>query len=277
MDKQKKGSKNIVRRIFILIAVAILIVYLIYNTARLIMRPTDTFVVENGTLDLSETVSAYVIRDEKILQGNNYMNGMEKVVAEGKRVAKGDAVFRYYVNGEESIKNEIAELDKKIAEAQKNETSIYTTDITVLKDKIKTLEDKIYETNNVEEINNYKKEIDDYTYKISTIVGELSPSGSYLKELINQKSDYLRKLTDGAEEVKTDASGTVSYRIDNLEEILTTGDFNYLNSNFLNDLNLKTGELIETNNEKGKVITEFNCYLAIVMDSDAAMNAKIRR
>lgn len=275
MDKQKKNAKSLVHKILILIVVAILIVYLIYNTVRVIMSPTDTFVVEHGTLSLSESVSAYVIRDEKILQGNNYMNGMEKVISEGKRVAKGDAVFRYYVNGEDYIKNEIAELDKKIAEAQKNETSIYTTDITVLKEKIRDLEEKIYKTNNVEEINNYKKEIDDYTYKISTIVGELSPSGSYLKELINQKSDYLRKLTDGAEEVKTDASGTVSYRIDNLEEILTTGDFSYLNSKFLDDLNLKTGELIESNNEKGKVITEFNCYLAIVMDSDAAMSAKI--
>lgn len=221
MDKQKKTSKNIVSRILMLFVVLILIVYLIYNMVRLIMRPTDTFVVENGTLALSESVSAYVIRNEKVLQGNNYMNGMEKVVTEGKRVAKGDPVFRYYVNGEESIKNEIAELDKKIAEAQKNEKSIYTTDITVLKQKIRDLEDKIYETNSVEEIKNYKKEIDDYTYKISTIVGDLSPSGSYLKELINKKSECLKKLTDGAEEVRTEYSGTVSYRVDNLEEILT--------------------------------------------------------
>lgn len=55
-----------------------MIVYLIYNTVRLIMRPTDTFVVEQGNLDLSESVDAYVIRDEVVLQGNNYMNGMEK-------------------------------------------------------------------------------------------------------------------------------------------------------------------------------------------------------
>ena len=224
MDKQKKISKNMLARFFMILIVLVLTVYLGYNTIRLVKSPTDTYVVENGTLNLSETVNAYVIRDEKILQGNNYMNGMEKVISEGKRVAKGDAVFRYYVNGEESIKNEIQDLDKKIAEAQKNEKSIYTTDINVLKEKIRELEDKIYETNNVEEINNYKKEIDDYTYKISTIVGERSPAGSYLKELINQKTEYLKKLTDGAEEIRTDFSGTVSYRVDNLEEVLTAGE-----------------------------------------------------
>lgn len=239
------------------------------------MSPTDTFVVENGTLNVSETVDAYVIRNEKVLQGKNYMNGMEKTISEGKRAAAGEAVFRYYVNGEDTIKAEISELDKKISEAQKSEKLIYNTDIDVLKNKIKALEEKIYNTNNLEEIENYKKEIDDYTYKISTIVGELSPAGSYLKDLINQKTEYLKKLTSGAEEIKTDVSGTVSYRVDNLESILTASDFSYLNKKFLDDLDLKSGELIETNNEKGKIITEFNCYLAMEMDSDSAMNAKV--
>jgi len=242
------------------------------------MSPADTFIVEQGILNSSETKDAYVIRNEIVLQGNNYKNGMEKVISEGKRVAKGDSVFRYYVNGESSIKNEIAELDKQIAEAQKNENPLnplYNTDIETLKGKIKELEEKIYDSNNVEEIESYKKEIDDYTYKISTIVGELSPAGSYLKELIDKKTAYLNQLTVGAEEIKTTVSGTTSYRVDNMEEIFTTSDFNYLTPKFLSDLNLKTGELIETSNEKGKVITDFSCYLAIEMNSDAAMKANI--
>ena len=276
MEEQKKQPRNVVAKIFLILLATIMIVYLIYNTVRLIMRPTDTFVVEQGNLDLSESVDAYVIRDEVVLQGNNYMNGMEKIITEGKRVAKGDSVFRYYVNGEETIKNEIADLDKKIAEVQNNEKStIYPTDIEILKNKVKELEEKIYSTNNLEEISNYKKEIDDCTYKISTIVGELSPAGSYLKDLINQRTACLNKLTDGAEEIKADVSGTVSYRVDNLEKVLTTGDFDYLSKSFLEDLNLKTGELIETSNEKGKIITEFYSYLAIEMNSDAAMNAKV--
>ena len=276
MDEQKKQPRNVVAKIFLILLAIIMIVYLIYNTVRLIMRPTDTFVVEQGNLDLSESVDAYVIRDEVVLQGNNYMNGMEKIITEGKRVAKGYSVFRYYVNGEETIKNEIADLDKKIAEVQNNEKStIYPTDIEILKNKVKKLEEKIYNTNNLEEISNYKKEIDDCTYKISTIVGELSPAGSYLKDLINQRTACLNKLTDGAEEINAEVSGTVSYRVDNLEKVLTTADFSYLSKNFLDDLNLRTGELIETSNEKGKIITEFYSYLAIEMNSDAAMNAKV--
>jgi len=144
LKEQKKASKKILFRLVLFILVVILIAYLIYNTVRLIMRPADTFVVEQGTLNMSETKDAYVIRNEVVLQGNNYKNGMEKVVAEGKRVAKGDSVFRYYVNGEETIKNEIAELDKQISEAQKNESIIPTADVEILKRKIRETEEKIY-------------------------------------------------------------------------------------------------------------------------------------
>ena len=276
MDRQKKSFKNVLIKIITILLVMVLVAYLIYNTVRLVLRPTDTFVVEQGVLSLDESVDAYVIRNEIVLQGNNYMNGMEKVVAEGKKVAKGESVFRYYVNGEETIKSQISELDKQIAEAQKYEKGIYNTDIETLKNKIKELEEKIYNTNSIEEIEIYKKEINDYTYKISTIVGELSQPGSHLKDLINQKTACLNKLTDGAEEIRTTSSGTVSYRVDNLEEIFTVDDFNYLTKTFLDELKLKTGELIETSNEKGKVITEFSVYLAIEMDSEAAMAAKVK-
>ena len=278
MKEQKSFFKSIMLKILIAIIVVILVAYLIYNTATLVMSPTNTFVVEEGVLSSEEIVDAYVIRNETVLQGNNYMNGMEKVIVEGNRVAKGEPVFRYYVNGEDTIKNEIAELDKQIAEAteaQNPEDTIYNTDIQTLKDRIRELEEKIYTTNSVEEINNYKKEIDDYMRKISTIVGESSATGTYLKELINQKNECLNKLTNGAEEIISNESGTVSYRVDNLEEIFTVGDFTYLTTEFLDGVNLRTGELIETSDQKGKIITEFNCYLAVVMNSDTAMNAEI--
>lgn len=278
MEKQKTGFKSVMLKIVSAILIIILVAYLIYNIVNLVRSPADTYVVEEGVLASEEIVDAFVIRSESVLQGNNYMNGMERVIVEGKRVAKGDSVFRYYVNGEETIKNEIAQLDSQIAEVQKQENPIntmYNTDIQILKDKIRELEEKTYKTNNIEDINNYKKEIDDYTYKISTIVGDLSQPGSYLKELIDKKTECMRKLTDGAEEIVANESGTVSYRVDNLEEIFTVNDFNYLTSNFLDSLNLKTGELIETSNQKGKIITEFNCYLAVIMNSDDAKLAEV--
>ena len=107
MKETNNVFKAIIKKILLISIIIILIVYLIYNTVKVVISPTDTFVVEEGVLESEETVDAYVIRSETVLQGNNYMNGMEKAIVEGNRVAKGESVFRYYVNGEDTIKSEI--------------------------------------------------------------------------------------------------------------------------------------------------------------------------
>ncbi len=272
---KKKNLKVTVLKIIVTTLIVAIGVYFLGNIIGLIKEPTNIFVVEEGSLSLDETKDAYIIRNETILKGNNYKNGMEKTKAEGKKVAKGDTVFRYYANGETEIKAKIEELTKQIEEAQKNETTIYTSDIDNLKKQIKELMESTYGSNNIEEIEKNKKQIEEYANKISKIVGEESPAGSYLKNLINERNEYSNKLISGAEEINAPNSGTVSYRIDGLEEIFTSDNFDYLNKDFLNELNLKTGELIESSEETGKIINDFNCYLAIILDSETAKNANI--
>ena len=43
----------------------------------------------------------YVIRDEVVVKGNQYKNGMEQIKSEGEKVAKNENVFRYYSKNEE--------------------------------------------------------------------------------------------------------------------------------------------------------------------------------
>ena len=58
--------------------------------------------------------------------------------------------------------------------------------------------------------------------KKSKIAGEQSPAGSYLKKLIDQRSEYENELNSGAEYIEATKSGIVSYRVDGYEDILTT-------------------------------------------------------
>lgn len=39
---------------------------------------------------------------------------MSQIKTEGERVAKGEAIFRYYSNGEDNLIKKIEELDKKL-------------------------------------------------------------------------------------------------------------------------------------------------------------------
>ena len=57
---------------------------------------SNVAVVTNGVLSQEENVNGYIVRDETVVKGKNYKNGMVKIKSEGERVAKGDSIFRYY-------------------------------------------------------------------------------------------------------------------------------------------------------------------------------------
>ena len=94
LDKLK-NSNHWVLGIKIVAAILIFIFAIVFlkSIIDLIREPTDIFVVEEGKLSLDETHDAYIIRNETVLKGENYQNGMEKIKTEGKKVAKGDIVF----------------------------------------------------------------------------------------------------------------------------------------------------------------------------------------
>ena len=131
--------------------------------------------------------------------------------------------------------------------------------------------------NNIQEIIENKKDINTYITKKSKIAGELSTSGSYIKELINERENLEAELQANSEYVKASMSGVVSYRVDNLEEVLTPENFENLTKETLEKLDLKTGQIIVTSNEMGKVINNYECYIATVIKSKEAEEAQIRK
>ena len=145
---------------------------------------------------------------------------MVQIRTEGERVAKDEAIFRYYSNNEENLTKKIAELDSKIDEAMDGETNLFTSDIKALEKQIEGKIASLVDVNDLQTIRETKKEIINSIIKKAKIAGELSPSGSYLKKLIDERSGYENQLNEGAEYLKSPISGVVSYKVDGYEEIL---------------------------------------------------------
>ena len=277
MEKKKNNNKKSIQLIVTLILAISLVIYSIYAIISLIAKPTNSFLVENGKIAFEESVQGYVIRDEEVVMGENYKNGISQIKAEGEKVANGEAIYRYYTSGEEGLEKKISELDVKIRETMEKENNIYTGDIKTLETQIHK---KIYETvelNDLQKIKEYKNELNSSITKKAKIAGEQSPSGSYLKQLIEERSEYENELNSGSEYITATKSGVVSYRIDGLEDVLTTSNLASLNKKMLEDLNLKTGEIVSSSDEAGKVIDNFYCYIACFLDKNSlqAVNAQV--
>ena len=145
----------------------------------------------------------------------------------------------------------------------------------LLENQIDEKIENISKITDVAKLTEYKKQIENLVTKKAKTAGESSPKGSYLRQLIEERKKYESELNSGAEYVKAPMSGIVSYRVDGLEEILTPNNFGALSKEYLEGLDLKTGKIVATNEECGKVIDNFTCYIATITSSEEAKQAKV--
>lgn len=272
IHKRANSKKNKIIIYFVLFVVSI---YLIYTIYLLIKQPTKTFTVENGKLYQEETNIGYVIRDEVIIKGENYKNGMEQIKSEAERVAKDENVFRYYSKNEENLKKKISELDAKIQEIMTQNVDIFSSDVKSLEKQIDEKVEEINKLTDMSKIAEYKKQISELVGKKAKIAGKESAKGSYLNQLIEERSSYEKELNSGAEYIKAPKSGIISYRVDGFEDKLKTTDFSTISKSYLESLDLKTGKLVATSDECGKIIDNFTCYIATVSTSEKAKETKV--
>ncbi len=281
MKKQKKSNKEDSikeyqkKKIAIILVIVLILLYIMYTIYLLVREPTNIFTIEEGKIYKEETVVGYIIRKETVVKGENYKNGMKRIKAEGERTAKNEDIFRYYSVNEETLKQKITELDTKIQDVMTNDKNLTSIDMKSLENQI---DKKISDINTIKDVTKlaeYKKEINELVTKKAKIAGDLSPKGSYLNQLIEERKKYENQLNSGAEYVKAPCSGIVSYKVDGLEETLTPDNFNALTGEYLEKLDLKTGKIVATNEESGKVIDNFYCYVATISSSEEAKKAQV--
>lgn len=277
MSKEKNEKKNNnIKKILITIFFMILIIIVVFNSTTILKNSKDIYVITNGSLLYEEQAEGYLIRDELVLQGENFKNGMVQILSDGERSAKNEAIFRYYSNSEENIIKQIKEIDMEINQyISDNNINIISSDIASIENQIESTVNLMYDVNYLQKIQENKNKIDAYISKKTQITGFKSPDNSYVKTLTEQRTSLEQELEKGSETVYAPSSGLASYRVDGLEEILKVGDFSYLSTELLNGFDLKVGATIPLSNEKGKIVNNFESYIAIPINTENAMNAKV--
>lgn len=264
-----KAKKN---QTVIYVVLSIILIVIIYSFIQLILflrQPTNSTLVRNGELINSEEFVGYVIREEEIIDTSDYAGTPNIVITDENRVAKGGTIISYVSDEQEKILEKITELDLKIQEAMENKPSIYSIDVKNLETDI---QDKIYQMltkkTDVYEVYEYKTAINENVEKKAKIVGDLSPAGSKIKELISERMEYEIELNKSNKELKAEKSGLISYRVDNYENILTPNSFSALSIEELEKIKVNVGQVIPINTSKLKIVNNFQCYIAVPMEAE---------
>ena len=254
-----------------------MIIYALYTIIGLIVKPTNYVLIEEGTIAMEESVVGYIIREETLLKNKDRDKNIIPIKTEGEKVAKNQKIARYYNSDEPELLAKIDRINNKIQEAIKGTPDLFSSDIKVLDAEIEKNIESMKKTNNLVTIRENKKDINKYIEKKSVIAGELSQSGSYIKKLINQREKIERQISSGSEYIKAPKSGIVSYRVDNLEDVLSIKSIETIDRKTLEKLEIKTGQMVTSSDQKGKIINNFSSYIAVAAKSNEAKEAEVRR
>ena len=264
------------KKVFITIIGMVLLLLFVVNSSKLLKKTSEKTTVFEGSLSYEEPVEAFVIRDEVVLQGENSENGLVQILADGERAAMNQSVFRYYSNVEDKILKQISEVDEKINQALASQTlTKVNADVSSLEHEIEDTVNGMFKLNDIQKINDHKNKIETYISKKVDLTGKNSPEGSELRLLTEERDKLEKQLETSVEVISAPKAGLASYRVDGLEDKLKVGDFSYLTSNLLNSFELKVGAAVPLSNEKGKIVDNFRCYIATIIDTEKSSAAKV--
>mgnify|MGYP006976107162 FL=1 len=282
-DIKKSSKKNVkankikqhITQVVTLSVIIFAVIFCAYKIIKLAIKPTDSFLIEQGKVEQAESVIGYVIRDEKVIQMPDESKKMVQIKNEGERVSVGEEVFRYEATNEEELNSKIKDLNNQIQTAMEGQVELPSSDIKALEKQIESKINGIKDKNNLQDIKEYKSDINGYVTKKAKIAGELSPSGAYINNLINERISLEQQLKNNSKYEKATIGGIVSYRVDGLESKLTPESFEEITKESLESLNLTTGQIVTTSETMGKIINNFECYIAVVTNSKSAKNASV--
>lgn len=263
------------KKILAIIVCICLIIYFLYAVILLIMNPTDIYVLTKGEIIEEDETVGYIIRNETIIKDDTNSNGIYAIATEGQKVAKDEIIFRYYKDSEKEITDNIKQIDYQIQEElEKDKTTPSSADIKVIENQIEEKLVSLNSLSNYQEMKEYKDNIDNLIAKKIKYIGEITDNKE-IKQLVKERNEYEKQLTNGVLYKKSTTSGIVSYRVDGLEEKLRADNLAEITDTFLENLDLKTGQIISTSNEYGKIIDNFKYYIAVIINTELSNKAKV--
>lgn len=213
-SKMKRFSK---RRIVSLTIVLILIIILSIVLYKTIFKKSQTYIVVNGYVEKSNDTQGVLIKEEQVVNINSN-SAVIPLVEQGKRVRKTESIAIYKDNKYQDYINNINELDSQIESLVKDLPKTYSNDITYIENQIELLGKQSRNTTSYIKIQEYKTKIDELTNQKISLLGELSPSGSKVRELINKRTRLEEAYKNSSDNIKSPISGCITYKIDGIEK-----------------------------------------------------------
>lgn len=272
MKKNKVDRKKLDR--FIAIAVIVLVVLIIvivkYDD---VFETKKTYTVINGYVEKVTDSVGILVKEEQVVDVDN-TKSLITVAEQYTRVAKNGIIATYKDESYDNYLQEVNELDKTIESLIKDLPNTYSTEISSINQQISLIAKEAKSSNSLLKIQEYKNKLDELSYKKVSLLSEYSPSGSKIRELIEEREELEEALISSSNNVIAPISGAVTYKIDKLENIVDINNIlNYGESEIETFFTKYSNNNI---NEYGiKIVNNYNAYFIVktpVGENDVYIN-----
>ena len=223
------------------------------------LKPQITYTVINGYVEKVDDTTAALIKQESVLELRKDSSAIP-VVEQGKRAAKDEVLAVYKSEDYDEYLSKINEMDESIASLVKDLPTTYSLDITNIQNEISSVTKNAYGENSYLKMQEYKSMLDELSYRKVNTLSELSPAGSKIRELIEERKALENQNKMSGDNIKASVSGVVTYKIDGLENIVDFSKVEELSSDKIDEIWGKYKEN-NINNFGIKIINNYSAYL----------------
>lgn len=250
---KEKSKQNIIYIVIGFVFVIITGAILVKN----ILSAKEYYLLKNGTLEKTEFVTAYVVKNEKIIEKDTTKT-IVPVLSNGSKAQKGGIIATYKGKEYENYEETLASMDKEILQAMQDLPTVYSSEVDTLDLSIYGLVKEIDEETSTAKMQEYKQKINNNINKRATIIGDLSPAGATVKKLIEERNEYEAKAKKSNDNVIAEMTGIVSYSTDGLEEKLKVSDIENLSYSKISKLVKETQKVASKNI---KIVNNYEAYI----------------
>lgn len=240
-----------------ILIIALVISFIVY---KFVFNEKLQHVINNGYIEKISENQGLLILDEEVIPTEN--SSIVPIVEEGKRASKTESVATYKNKEYDDYIKKIEQMDLEIETLINDLPVTYSADVSAIDKEISNITNQAIKVTSYVKMQEYKKKIDELCKKKVSLLSDLSPDGSKIRELTELRNKYENESKNSGNNIKATTSGIVSYKIDTLEKIV---DLNKIYSMQIEDLEkiYTSYSSSITNNFGIKIIDNYKAYLII--------------
>lgn len=260
---RKINIENKIKKYYIVvgsICMAIVIFLLVFS----ISQNKKQYLVQNGMLEYTEITTGYIVKKETVI-AKDPNKVLVPVATEGTRVAKENIIATYKGEEYKNYETTLNEMDKEILERMKDLPLVYSSEVDAIDTAIHDLVKQSIGETSYNKMQEYKQKINTNINKRANIIGELSPDGAEIKQLIQERNEYEAEAKKSNDNILATSPGIVSYITDGVEEKI---DYSNIQNIDYDTIKKIVTECHHSDNTKIKIVDNYEANVVIKASLD---------